>query len=182
MILKTINIFVLVTGLILTTACSDQENTNSETVANDVVNHIEVIDEAGIDKLIQERNGKILLLNFWATWCIPCRDEFPDLVKIAKTYREGNVEVIGISADYPDEIESKIQPFLKSQNATFRNYVKNGEDDEALINSINPEWSGALPATFVYGTDGALRKSHFGQNDFDGFREMIELIQESKTN
>lgn len=177
MILKTINIFVLATGLILTTACSDQENAKSETVANDVVNHIEVIDEAGIDKLIQERKGKILLLNFWATWCIPCRDEFPDLVKIAKTYREGNLEVIGISADYPDEIEDKIQPFLKSQNANFKNYVKNVEDDEILINSINPEWSGSLPATFVYSTDGILRESNFGQNDFNGFQKLIEKVQ-----
>lgn len=176
---KTIEIYIAILGLFLTVACSDRDNNKSETVSDNVLQKVEVIDDAGFSKLIKERKGKILLLNFWATWCIPCRDEFPDLVKIANKYQSQNVEVIGISADYQDEIESKIQPFLKSQHASFKNYVKNVEDDEGLINSINPEWSGALPATFVYGTDGVLRESHFGQNDFDGFRKLIEQVRQS---
>ena len=97
-------------------------------------------------------------------------------MKIANKYNARKVEVVGISADFPDEIESKVEPFLKSQHATFKNYVKNFEDDEAFINSVNPEWSGALPATFVYDANGDLRDSHFGENDLAGFQMMIEKI------
>jgi thiol-disulfide isomerase/thioredoxin len=179
MSLKTIGIYIVTLGLFLAVACSDRDNNKSEAVSDDVLQKVEVIDEAGFSKLIKERKGKILLLNFWATWCIPCRDEFPDLVKIANKYQSQNVEVVGISADYPDEIESKIQPFLKSQHASFKNYVKNVEDDEALISSINPEWSGVLPATFVYDAGGVLRESHFGQNDFAEFRNLIEQVRRS---
>lgn len=140
---------------------------------------ISLIDEAGYKKLVQQRNGKILLVNFWATWCIPCREEFPELVKIANEYQTENVDVVGISTDFPDEIESKVKPYLKSQNVDFQNYVKNFEDDDAFINSVNPEWSGALPATFIYDTESVLRESHFGQNDFAGFRKMIEQMRQS---
>ena len=181
MSLKTVGIYVVIVGLFLTAECSNRDNNKLETISDNDLQKVEVIDETGLNKLIQERDNKILLLNFWATWCIPCRDEFPGLVKIANKYKDQNLEVIGISADYPDEIKSKIQPFLKSQNVSFKNYVKNVEGDEALINFINPKWSGALPATFVYDTAGVLRESHFGQNDFAGFQKIIEQVQESLT-
>lgn len=142
---------------------------------------IATIDESGFDKLIRQRDGQILLVNVWATWCVPCRDEFPDLVRIAKHYKNQNVEVVGISADFPDEIESKIKPFLKSQNAAFTNYVKNFKDDGDFINSVNPEWSGALPATFIYDTNGVLQESHFGQTDYEGFQNLIELVQKHQS-
>jgi thiol-disulfide isomerase/thioredoxin len=170
--------FLVVFLLFLISACSNQEGGGStSTFREESAVQVEPINEAGFRDLVQNRNGKILLLNFWATWCIPCREEFPDLVKIANKYQGENMEVVGISADFPDEIESKVKPFLKSQNANFKNYVKNVEDDEALINSMNPDWSGALPATFIYDVNGVLRQSHFGQNDFNGFRKMIEVAE-----
>jgi thiol-disulfide isomerase/thioredoxin len=180
MILRKIQICVIIVGWFLTSACTRGNNDQTRTVPADKLPKIEVINEAGFNKLIQERDGKILLLNFWATWCIPCRDEFPDLVKVANRYHDQSVEVVGISADYPDEIESKVEPFLKSQNANFKNYVKDVEDDEAFINLVNREWSGALPATFVYDVSGVLRDSQFGQNDFPGFQKMIEQVRQSE--
>jgi len=162
-------------------ACSDQSGQNDQESSKTVSTKIETIDKAGFNRLIQHRNGQILLVNVWATWCVPCRDEFPDLVKIARHYKNENIEVIGISADYPDEIESKIKPFLKSQNAGFTNYVKNFEDDGDFINSVNPEWSGALPATFVYDAKGVLQESHFGQINYEGFQNLIEHVRQSRS-
>jgi thiol-disulfide isomerase/thioredoxin len=167
--------FSAILVLLLICGCSAQEVDEAPGAEN--INHsVSLIDEAGFRNLVFNRSGKILLINVWATWCIPCREEFPDLVKIANKYNARKVEVVGISADFPDEIESKVEPFLKSQHATFKNYVKNFEDDEAFINSVNPEWSGALPATFVYDANGDLRDSHFGENDLAGFQMMIEKI------
>lgn len=163
--------------LFLIYSCSNQDAGETTRESQKVNLQVGLIDEAGFQNLVANRKGRILLLNFWATWCIPCRDEFPDLVRIANEYQGENIEVVGISADFPDEIESKVKPFLKSQNASFKNYVKNVEDDETLINSVNPEWSGALPATFVYDTEGVLRDSHFGQSDFAGFQKMIEQLK-----
>ena len=73
---------------------------------------VEVISVEDLKEVIKNRNGKPLLINVWATWCAPCREEFPDLVKIAEVYRE-KIDVIAISVDFPEEIDSKIIPFLK---------------------------------------------------------------------
>ena len=168
--------WMLIIVIFLVYGCSTQDGDEKSRGSESPNPAVALIDEAGFSSLVVNRNGKILLINIWATWCAPCREEFPDLVKIANAYHDRNVEVVGISADFPDEIDSKVKPFLKSQHATFQNYVKNFEDDEAFINSVNPEWSGALPATFVYDADGILQDSYFGQNDIAGFQMMIEQI------
>ena len=173
-------VFCFVLTLFLLNACSEQGE-NGPRATNKIPAKIEAIDKAGFHNLINERNGQILLVNVWATWCVPCREEFPDLVKVARHYNNENVEIVGISADFPDEIESKIKPFLKSQNAGFTNYVKNFEDDGDFINSVNPQWSGALPATFIYDTNGVLQESHFGQTDFEGFQDLIENVRHPKS-
>lgn len=177
MIFQSLKLVVVFLIISLIYGCSIHEGDNVELSPENSNLKISLIDEADYKKLVQKRNGKILLVNIWATWCIPCREEFPDLLKIAKGYQNENIEIVGISTDFPDEIESKVKPFLKSQNTTFTNYVKNFKDDGAFINSINPKWSGALPATFVYDIEGVLRESHFGQNDFAGFQNMIEKIR-----
>ena len=59
----------------------------------------------GLNEIIKNREGRVLLINIWATWCVPCKEEFPDLIKISNKYGE-QIELIGISIDYPDEVES----------------------------------------------------------------------------
>ena len=174
--------FWVAISVLLISACSNQESSNSESASQEgIIVEVDSIDEAGFKDLVRNRNGKLLLVNMWATWCIPCREEFPDLVKVASAYQDKDVEIVGISMDFPDEVNNKIKPFLKSQNANFQNYVKNFKDDGAFINMVNPEWSGGLPATFVYDKTGILQKSHFGKGDFEEFRKMIEQVRESES-
>lgn len=113
---------------------------------------VKTIDEKGLTGLLKNRNNKVLFINFWATWCVPCREEFPDIVKIAKNYPK--VEFVAVSLDHPDEIKSKIQPFLKKMKAPFNNYVAKFKDDQVLIEMINKDWNGAIPATAIYSSNG----------------------------
>jgi thiol-disulfide isomerase/thioredoxin len=135
------------------------------------------IDKKGLKALIEERNGKILLLNVWATWCAPCVAEFPDLVKLSQTCDTSKVEVVAISADYPDEIDSKILPFLRKMNVPFRVYVAQFEHQEDFINAVNSTWSGALPASLTYDVHGNQRLFHVGQLAFDDFKHEIDKIK-----
>jgi thiol-disulfide isomerase/thioredoxin len=127
-----------------------------------------------LDELIKNRNGKVLLINVWATWCIPCREEFPDLVKLAEKYQERNLEIIGISADYPDEIISKIQPFVKSQRVNFPIYVQNFDKQENFINYFNEDWRGALPATFIFDKSGIQQAFLLGKHSYKEFQQNVE--------
>ena len=133
---------------------------------------VETIDKTKLAKLIKERKGKILFLNLWATWCVPCWEEFSSIVKLADEHKD--VEFVGLSVDFPDEVDSKIIPFLESNKSNFVSYVNGFENDEALINAIDKKWNGALPATFLFDKMG--RKISFleGKKSYDEFKKEIE--------
>lgn len=137
---------------------------------------VETIDKTKLAKLIKERNGKILFLNLWATWCVPCREEFPSIVKLASEIKD--VEFVGISVDFPDEVNSKIIPFLKSNKANFINYVNRFSGDEELIDALDKKWNGALPATFIFDVKGNKKVFLSGSKSYDEFKKEIEIIKQ----
>jgi len=141
---------------------------------------VDPIDESRFRKLVRERNGKILFLNIWATWCVPCVAEFPDLVRLSVSYDAKRVEVVGISADFPDEVESKIVPFLQKQKVPFKNYVADFKDQQDFINAVKRSWSGALPATFIYDTAGEERFALVGKGTFEQFKKEIDKLRGPK--
>jgi thiol-disulfide isomerase/thioredoxin len=147
------------------------------TTEKKTVHTVEPIDEAGLQRLIKQRDGRILFLNVWATWCAPCVEEFPDLVRLSRAYDETQVEVVGISADYPDEIDSKIVPFLDKQNVPFRVYVAKFDRQEDFINAVNRSWSGALPASGVYDPQGNQRFFLIGKGTFEQFKKEIDNLK-----
>ena len=101
-------------------------------------------------------SGKPLLVNFWATWCDPCREEFPDLVKLDAEY-EGKIDFITISLDELSEINRDVPKFLADMNAKMPAYLLKAVDDDAAIGFVSKDWSGALPLTILY--DPAVSRS-----------------------
>ncbi len=146
-------------------------------VQNNNLLPVKIISTAELEKLIKERNGKPLLINVWATWCAPCREEFPDLVKIAENFGD-KIDVVGISVDFPEEIDSKIIPFLKKHNAQFANYVVKVTDPEDFINLLNKDWFGAIPATFIYDEKGNQKEFLIGKQSYKNFEEVLIKVTE----
>ena len=143
----------------------------------DSVTRVLPIDEAGLKTLIRERNARILLVNIWATWCAPCVEEFPDLVRLSQADDGRGVEFVAISADYPDEVETKIVPFLKKQKVPFRVFVAKFDHQDDFINAVNQSWNGALPATLIYDAQGRQRLFYVGQLTYEQFRDSIEKVK-----
>jgi thiol-disulfide isomerase/thioredoxin len=112
------------------------------------------IDEASI-KTALKPNGKPLLVNFWATWCDPCREEFPDLVKIDAEYK-GKIDFITISLDDLAEIDRDVPKFLASMKAEMPAYLLKTADENAVITSITKDWQGGLPFTILYNEKGEI--------------------------
>ena len=112
------------------------------------------IDDAKIKALLKP-NGKPLLVNFWATWCVPCREEFPDLVKIDADYR-GKIDFFTVSLDYIEEINRDVPKFLSEMKAEMPAYLLVSEDESALISAIAKDWSGGLPFTILYNEKGEM--------------------------
>ncbi len=134
------------------------------------------ISEKRLDSLISTRNGNILILNIWATWCEPCKEEFPDLINLLSVYKNKNIQLAAISVDYPDEINEKIIPFLDSLKVPFPIFVSDFLSQDTMINTLNTDWSGAVPATFIYDSKGKQRKFLFGKQTFNQLKRAVDDI------
>jgi len=112
------------------------------------------IDETGI-KTALKPNGKPLLVNFWATWCDPCREEFPDLVKLGAEFK-GKIDFITVSLDDLADISGAVPKFLAEQKAEMPAFLLKVEDEGAVISAIAKDWSGGLPFTILYNEKGEI--------------------------
>ncbi|MEP7075863.1 MAG: thioredoxin domain-containing protein [Acidobacteriota bacterium] len=110
------------------------------------------IDALGLKGLIKP-NGKPLLVNFWATWCDPCREEFPELVKINNDFK-GKIDFITISLDDLADINSGVPQFLTEMKADMPAFLLVTQDEESAISSVSKDWSGGLPFTMLINEKG----------------------------
>lgn len=120
------------------------------------------LDEAGYARLTAASKGKVLLVNFWATYCVPCRKEMPQLVALASRYKAKGFEFVTISADEPDQ-KKDASAFLDKVKVAPPTYIKQAKDDDKFIGGIDAKWSGALPASFLYDKTGKKVRSFFGE-------------------
>ncbi|HZE70140.1 MAG TPA: redoxin domain-containing protein [Pyrinomonadaceae bacterium] len=132
------------------------------------------IDTERLKSLLKRDSQRPLLVNFWATWCDPCRDEFPDLVKIDADYRGKGLDFIAISLDDLKDIKTEVPRFLRSMKAQMPVYLLNVPDPEVPITAVDAQWSGGLPATFLYDANGNIAYKHFGRIAPEELRAAIE--------
>ena len=103
--------------------------------------------------LLHKSDDKIYVINFWATWCKPCIEELPAFEKLHSNYKDKNVEVILVSLDFPNQIETMLKPFILDHNLQAKVVLLNDPDQNTWIPEISDTWSGAIPATLIYNKD-----------------------------
>lgn len=134
---------------------ADAPGTSTSGLAWPAPGEARTIDEAEIDRLLKNHGKKLLVVNFWSTWCGPCVAEIPDFVEVSKQVQAEGVLFVGLSADMLADWTETVPPFLREYKVPYPNFVLK-VDADALVEKFSPEWSGALPATFYY--DGSGRK------------------------
>jgi thiol-disulfide isomerase/thioredoxin len=157
--------------LALTAACSTSSLPPEPPAPAGIVN----LNEQGWQTLRQRQRGRVLLVNFWATWCEPCREEFPALVRLYKTYHGQGLSLVAISMDEPESVGA-IEKFLMGQGAEFGSYRHNFHDFGAFVDTINPRWGGGIPATFLYDREGRLVDSWQGATSFGEFERAVKPL------
>jgi thiol-disulfide isomerase/thioredoxin len=133
------------------------------------------VDEAGFQRLVNSHRGKVVVYDFWATWCAPCRAELPQLVKLEAKLRSQGVELITISADEPEQ-KAAAEKFIQKFGVPRPAYLKQAADDDHFINAIDPKWSGALPALFLYDKSGHKVRSFIGETDMAALEAAIHKL------
>lgn len=127
-------------------------------------------DLEGREQSLEQHKGKIVILNFWATWCRPCREEMPVLVRIQNRYKDRGVEVIGASADEPGK-EEEIARFVKQANINFPIWI-----GATIAEMQQLGLPGALPATALFDRDGTITGRIVGKVDEEDLLRRIEWM------
>jgi len=131
------------------------------------------LDGKELSAAIAKQKGHVVLVNFWATWCVPCREEFPDFVRLEKAYRDRGLRVIGVSTDLAKDLP-KVEKFLAAAPPDFPNYrKKSGGDDQDFIESVDAKWGGELPFTVLYGKDGKKTRVLSGKQSYAELEKAI---------
>lgn len=143
---------------------------------------VRAIDLEGLKKIFQRepKDTRPLLVNFWATWCDPCREEFPDLVKLDADYTAKRLNFVAVSLDDIADIKTAVPKFLKEMKATMPVVLLNVNDPEPAIHAVDEKWDGALPATFLYDKDGKVVFKYFGRIKPEELRSAIDKQVGSK--
>ena len=126
----------IILSIFLLFSCSNETLDFREATAKDILSTVAA-----------QKGEKAVLVNYWATWCAPCIEEFPMIVELSKEYSE-QTKVFFVSADFLEH-KDKAKEYLKRQGVEGISFIKNEKDDD-FINGIHKDWSGALPFTIVY--------------------------------
>jgi len=134
-----------------------------------------LIDTQGYQKLLEQYKGKPLLVTFWATWCEPCRDEYPMLNELAKQYAPQGLKVVGVSLDQDGDL-ILMRRFLARYKPIFPNYRKKKGEEDAFVQAVLPGWSGSIPASVFYGKDGQQVGHLVGAGDHETYEAAIKML------
>ncbi len=140
------------------------------------------IDALALKNLLKREDeaAKPLLINFWATWCDPCREEFPELVKIDADYK-GKLDFFTISLDDLAEINRDVPKFLLEMKSTIPAYLLKTENEETAIASVSKDWQGGLPFTILFNSKGETAYLRQGKIKPDILRAEIDKVLPSET-
>jgi thiol-disulfide isomerase/thioredoxin len=180
---RAVFLIILCAFFSLTNSCAQTKNTAQKSPAETKpraanLQRVTQVDDAKIKQLLKP-SGKPLLVNFWATWCGPCREEFPDLVKIDAEYR-GKIDFITVSLDFIEEINTGVPKFLSEMKAEMPTYLLTSADENTLISSITKDWSGALPFTILYNEKGEITYLRQGKVNHETLKGEIEKTLSEK--
>lgn len=143
---------------------------SSGTVLSQKISYIKVAD---LEKILQNNDNNLFVINFWATWCPPCIKEFPLFEKVSKGYDTSKVDFIMVSLDFPSQVESQLLPFLKRNKVTLKVAVMMDLDYNSWIDKVDSSWQGDIPATIIFNNRKKFRQFHVGEVDESTLKKMI---------
>src|SRR5665213_3522175 len=134
------------------------------------------VDQASYPKVIAAHKGKVVLANFWATWCVPCRKEMPQLVQLSHKLAARWFDLVMISADEAEQ-QGAAAKLLQDNRAEGTNYLLKTADNDKFYPAVDAKWgSGELPALFLYDRSGKRVRSFFGETSIADLEAAITKL------
>jgi thiol-disulfide isomerase/thioredoxin len=134
-----------------------------------------LIDAQGYQRLVDQNRGKPVLITFWATWCEPCRDEYPMLNELAKQYAPKGLRVVGVNFDQDGDL-ILMRRFIARYKPIFPNYRKKAGGEAQFEQAVLPGWNGSLPVSVFYARDGRQIGHVIGASNRDTYEAAIRSL------
>lgn len=144
---------------------------------------LDLVTPAQLKTLVRNHGtDQLLFINFWATWCAPCTEEFPEIQKMVRMYGERQVQFVTVSINSPDE-KKLVLNFLDKQHAYNRNLLFDSNDAAEAVAAVGgSDWKGAVPYTAIIGTDGKILYStqEGAMNALEVRRELLKYLPDDR--
>ena len=125
---------------------------------------VEVIKFTQLQEIMNAKDGSVKVINFWATWCKPCIEELPYFEDVHKEYAEDGIEVVLVSMDFVEDLDTKVKFFVEKKQLKSKLYLLDETDYNKIIDKVDTRWSGAIPATLI--VDNKKNKRDFYERQF----------------
>lgn len=112
---------------------------------------------AGLKAALEARQGQVVLVNFWATWCRPCLKELPELQALERKHGSQGFVLLPVSLDEPADRDSVVRPFLARAFPGLRSLMRDSRDMDSMVSVVDPAWDEVLPTTYLLDRTGRVR-------------------------
>jgi peroxiredoxin len=141
---------------------------------------VESVTAEELKTLRSNPTGKVLVVNFWATWCGPCLSEMPQLLETWRMFRRRDFDLVMVSTNYPDE-KAGVMKILQDEHASSRNLQFASEDTYAMQAAFDSHWEAGVPFTMVIAPGGRVIYQQQGELDINEFRRAVLANLENNT-
>jgi len=135
-----------------------------------------VITPQAFQQVIAGYRGDILIVNVWATWCVPCLREIPDLLALQSQFAAQGVRLLGVAVDEPSPGAADVEQFRKRYFPEFLTYARSGPDLDELTRILDPTWNEVVPTTYILGRDGKIKHRIQGKKSLEQFRAAVQAV------
>lgn len=123
--------------------------------------------------LLDANRGRVVLINFWATFCAPCIKEIPELVRLERELGPRGLTLVGVALDEPADRTTRVEPFRAKYFPDFPTWLRSEADMDALVSAVDPAWNEILPTSYIIGRDGKVVRRIQGGKSYEAFREAV---------
>jgi len=120
---------------------------------------------------IQAFKSPLVLVNFWASWCEPCKQEFPSILALREKLASQGLKVVFVSIDEPRDFQAA-EEFLREHHVDFQTYYK-GSQDLQFVSQLYPKWEGAVPTTILLGPKAEIVEAWEGDATLAEFEKRV---------